>query len=70
MELGLVFRPATIKGQTHLFQMSSPSVMTGIRIKECFGVWRVNGHSLNELIDIRPPVQMKFDHSVDRNLMI
>ena len=70
MELGLVFRPATIKGQTHRFQMSSPSVMTGIHIKECFGVWRVNGHSLNELIGIRPPVQMKFDHSVDRNPMI
>ena len=70
VDMGLVFRPATMKGYIHWFQMSSPTVMTGIRIKECFGVWRVNGYSLNEAIGVHPPFQMEFDHTVDRNLMI
>ena len=42
-----------------------PTVMTGIRIKECFGVWRVKGHSLNEAIGVHPPFQMESDYTVD-----
>ena len=29
MELGLVFRPVSMKGQSHQFEMSSPSILTG-----------------------------------------
>ena len=44
--------------------------MTGIRKKECIGVWRRNGRSLNEAIGVHPPFQMKSNHAVDRNQMI
>ena len=54
--------------------MSSPSEVTGIRIKEYTEIWRLNGNSLNETNGIHPSFQMEFDHTVDHtvdlNLMI
>ena len=65
----MVFCPATMKGHSHLFEMSSPSIMTGIHKKEGIGFWRMDEYSLNEVIRIHPPLQMKSDYTCDQNLM-
>ena len=58
MKLGLVFRPATMKGQPHRLEMSYPSIMVSIREMECIGIWRIDEHSLNETIGVYPPFKM------------
>ena len=47
-------RPATMKGQSHRFKMSSPSIMAGIHEKECIGILRMDEHSLNKAIGQAP----------------
>ena len=61
MELELVFRPATMKGQ---------SIMAGIHEKECIEIWRMDEHSLEKATGVHPPLKMKLNHTVDRILMI
>ena len=59
VEMRLVFCPATMKEQSHRFQMSTQSIMAGIRKMECIGIWRIDGCFLNEAFGIYPPLQMK-----------
>ena len=44
--------PATMKGQSHRFEMSNPSIITGIHKKECTGIWRRDECSLNEVTGV------------------
>ena len=58
MELELVFRSVPMKGKTHCSRLVP--ILTNIRIRKYFGVWRMNGHSLNKSISVHPPFQLEF----------
>ena len=44
--------------------------MTGIRKKECIGIWRMDECSLSESIGVHSPFEVKSNHTVYWNLMI